>query len=354
MPLTGLILVAGEGTRLRPLTYTLPKPLIPIMGKPLVVRLIEGLRDVGLSNFYVVVGHLGFLFKQVLGDGSGLNVSIKYVEQRERLGIAHAIHRAIEEGVNGQLVVHLGDNYFGEGINSFIREFMEGDYDVFIVLTRHKDPTRFGNAIISDGKVVKLVEKPREVLPNSYVVTGIYMFRDSDDVERAFKTLKPSARGEYEITDLIQWFIDNGRRVGYAITNSWWKDMGTPQDILDLLYLMLDEIKSRIEGEVRGEVNGRVIIEKGAMVEGFVHGPAYIGKGSVIGRETVIEHYVDVEANASINGGSVSRSIVLDNARLELGRARIIDSIIGPNSRIRLTNGISRLIIGEGNVIESM
>lgn len=130
--------------------------------------------------------------------------------------------------------------------------------------------------------------------------------------------------------------------------------MGTPQDILDLLYLMLDEIKSRIEGEVRGEVNGRVIIEKGAMVEGFVHGPAYIGKGSVIGRETVIEHYVDVETNASINGGSVSRSIVLDNARLELGRARIIDSIIGPNSRIRLTNGISRLIIGEGNVIESM
>ncbi|MGC9180193.1 MAG: glucose-1-phosphate thymidylyltransferase [Vulcanisaeta sp.] len=354
MALTSIILVAGEGTRLRPLTYTLPKPLIPIMGKPLVVRLIEGLRDVGLSSFYVVVGHLGFLFRQLLGDGSGLNVSIKYVEQRERLGIAHAIHRAIEEGANGQLVVHLGDNYFGEGINSFIREFMEGDYDVFIVLTRHKDPTRFGNAIISDGKVVKLIEKPREVPPNSYVVTGIYMFKDSRDVERAFKTLKPSARGEYEITDLIQWFINNGHRVGYAITNSWWKDMGTHQDILDLLYLMLDEIKSRIEGEVRGEVNGRVIIEKGAVVEGFVHGPAYIGKGSVIGRETVIEHYVDVETNASINGGSVSRSIVLDNARLELGRARIIDSIIGPNSRIRLTNGISRLIIGEGNVIESM
>ncbi|ADY00295.1 glucose-1-phosphate thymidyltransferase [Vulcanisaeta moutnovskia 768-28] len=354
MALTSIILVAGEGTRLRPLTYTLPKPLIPIMGKPLVVRLIEGLRDVGLSSFYVVVGHLGFLFRQLLGDGSELNVSIKYVEQRERLGIAHAIHRAIEEGANGQLVVHLGDNYFGEGINSFIREFMEGDYDVFIVLTRHKDPTRFGNAIISDGKVVKLIEKPREVPPNSYVVTGIYMFKDSRDVERAFSTLKPSARGEYEITDLIQWFINNGHRVGYAITNSWWKDMGTHQDILDLLYLMLDEIKSRIEGEVRGEVNGRVIIEKGAMVEGFVHGPAYIGKGSVIGRETVIEHYVDVETNASINGGSVSRSIVLDNARLELGRARIIDSIIGPNSRIRLTNGISRLIIGEGNVIESM
>ncbi|WP_243668977.1 sugar phosphate nucleotidyltransferase [Vulcanisaeta sp. JCM 16161] len=242
MPINGIILVAGEGTRLRPLTYTLPKPLIPIMGKPLITRIIEGLMSNGISNIHVVIGHLGFLFKQALGDGSSLGVSIRYVEQRERLGIAHAIHRAIEEGADGELIVHLGDNYFGEGLDRFIREFREGDYDVYIVLTKHKDPTRFGNAVIKDGKVIRLIEKPREPPPNSLVMTGIYMFRDSRDVERAFSTLKPSARGEYEITDLIQWFIDNGRRVGYSVTNSWWKDMGTPQDILDLLYLMLDEL----------------------------------------------------------------------------------------------------------------
>ncbi|MGC8571612.1 MAG: sugar phosphate nucleotidyltransferase, partial [Caldivirga sp.] len=225
---------------------------------------------------------------------------------------------------------------------------------VFIVLTRHRDPTRFGNAVISDGRVVKLIEKPKEPPPNSYVVTGVYMFSDPDDVERAFKSLKPSARGEYEITELIQWFIDNGRRVSYTVTNGWWKDMGTPQDMLDLMYLMLDETKPRIEGEVKGEVNGRVIIEEGAVIEGVVHGPAYIGRGSLVGRDTVIEHYVDVEANVSINGGSISRSLILDNVRLELGKARVVDSIIGPSSRIRLSNGVNRLIIGEGNIIENI
>ena len=353
MNINGIILVAGEGTRLRPLTYTLPKPLIPIMGKPLVVRIIEGLMSNGINNIYVVVGHLGFLFRQLLGDGSSLGVSIRYSEQRERLGIAHAIHRAIEDGADGELIVHLGDNYFGEGLGRFIREFREGDYDVYVVLTRHRDPTRFGNAIIQDGRIVKLIEKPREPPPNSLVMTGIYMFRDSRDVERAFSTLKPSARGEYEITDLIQWFIDNGRKVGYSVTNSWWKDMGTPQDILDLLYLMLDEVKPSIEGEVRGEVNGRVVIERGAVVEGRVHGPAYIGRGSVIGKDTVIEHYVDVESGVVINGGSLSRSLVLSEASLDLGRARLVDSIIGPKSRVRLSGGNYSLILGEGNSIVS-
>ncbi|MGC8544229.1 MAG: glucose-1-phosphate thymidylyltransferase, partial [Vulcanisaeta sp.] len=145
----------------------------------------------------------------------------------------------------------------------------------------------------------------------------------------------------------------NGRRVSYTVTNGWWKDMGTPQDILDLLYLMLDEVKPRIEGEVRGEVNGRVVIERGAVIEGKVHGPAYIGKGSIIGKDTVIEHYVDVESNVSIGGGSVSRSIVLDNARLELGRARVVDSIIGPKSVVRLERGRHTLILGEGNLVIS-
>lgn len=151
-------------------------------------------------------------------------------------------------------------------------------------------------------------------------------------------------------------FIDNDRKVGYSVTNSWWKDMGTPpQDILDLLYLMLDEVKPRIEGEVRGgEVNGRVVIERGAVIEGKVHGPAYIGRGgSMVGKDTVIEHYVDVELNVLINGGSLSRSLVLSDASLELGRARLVDSIIGPKSRVRLSSGNYSLILGEGNSIIS-
>lgn len=129
--------------------------------------------------------------------------------------------------------------------------------------------------------------------------------------------------------------------------------MGTPQDILDLLYLMLDEIKPRIEGEVRGEVNGRVVIERGAIIEGKVHGPAYIGKGSVIGKDTIIEHYVDIEPSVTINGGSLSRSLVLSEASLELGKARLVDSIIGPKSRVKLGSGNYSLILGEGNSIIS-
>ena len=354
MTMKGVILVAGEGTRLRPLTYTLPKPLIPVMGKPLIVRSIENLKDSAINDFYVVVSYLGFLFKQTLHDGSELGVKIKYVEQGERLGIAHAIHRAIENGANDELLVYLGDNYFGEDVNRFVKEFKEGNYDVYMVLTKHRDPTRFGNAIINDNKIVKLVEKPKEPIPNSYVITGIYMFRDPDDVEKAFKTLKPSSRGEYEITDLVQWFIDNNYRVGYTITNSWWKDTGTPQDILDLVYLMLDNIEPKIDGTIEGSVNGRVIVEKDAVVEGTIHGPAYIGSGSIIGKDTVIEHYADIESNVLINGGAISRSLILNDVKLELGKARIVDSIIGSKSTIKLERGKHTLIIGEKNLITSI
>jgi len=348
----GLVLVAGEGTRLRPLTFTIPKPLIPILGKPIVVRIVEMLRNSGIRNLAFVVGYLGQLFKEVLSDGRHLDVSIRYVVQLRRLGIAHAIHRAIEEkAIDRPFIVYLGDNFFEEGIERFVKEFMENEYDVFIVLTKTKDPTRFGYVVLENGRVKKLIEKPKQPPPGGYTLAGFYAFRDPDLVEKAFKTLKPSWRGEYEITELIQWFIDKGYRIGYITTYGWWKDMGTPEDLLDLTYLMLDKISTKIEGDVRGDVRGRVVVKKGAVIEGTIFGPAYIGNDAYISKNTLIEHYIDVESRAKIEGGSLTRCLILEEAMLKLDRARLIDSIIGSRSYVELVEGDYSLIIGERNRI---
>ena len=352
----GVILVAGEGTRLRPLTFTTPKPLVPVLGRPFIVHVIETLRDSGVSDITLVIGYLGRLFKELLADGSALGVSIRYVVQEERLGIAHAIYRAIESGcVKDPFVVHLGDNYFDEGVSRFVKEFVEGNYDVFIVLTRTKDPTRFGYVVLEDGKVKKLIEKPKQPPPGGYTLAGFYAFRDPDLVAKAFKDLRPSWRGEYEITDLIQWFVDRGYNVGYTITNGWWKDIGTPDDLLDLIYLMLDKVETKIEGEVEGEVRGRVVVEKGAVVEGKVYGPVYIGRGVYIDRNAIIEHYSSVEENTQILSGHIVRSLIMSNATLNLNELRLVDSIVGRYSKIICTkehHGTIRLLTSDHSYIE--
>ena len=351
----GVVLVAGKGTRLRPLTFTVPKPLVPVLGKPLIEHILLALRDAGVCDVTLVVGYLGGLFRERLGDGSHLGVSIRYVVQERRLGIAHAIYRAIEEdAVDRSFVVHLGDNFFEEGVKRFVKEFHEGRYDVFIVLTRARDPRRFGYVVLRGGRPWRLIEKPQNPPPGGYTLTGFYTFRDPDLVARAFRDLRPSARGEYEITDLIQWFIDKGYSVGYTITNGWWKDMGTPQDLLDLVYLMLDKTEARIEGDVKGEVYGRVVVEKDAVVEGSVYGPAYIGKGVYIAKSTIVEHFVDIEQGSKVVGGSLSRCLVLEEANLILRKARLVDSIVGPRTSIELSEGVYSLVVGERNLVKKV
>jgi len=353
--LHGIILVAGEGTRLRPLTFTTPKPLIPLLGKPLIIHILESLRNSGISDISVVIGYLGHLFKEVIGNGSSIGINVKYVVQPQRLGIADAIYRAVSETQSSDpIIVYLGDNFFGENILRFINEFKKDYCDVFIVLTKFKDPTKFGYVILENGKVKKLIEKPKEPPPGGYTLTGFYAFRDPDVVRVAFKDLKPSWRGEYEITDLIQWFIDRSYEVCYTITNSWWKDMGTPDDLLDLLYLVLDEISPRIEGEVLGDVRGRVIVEKGALIEGSVLGPVYVGKDVFVGKHAIIEHYVDMEHGVRVESGYLSRTLVLNKSRISLNNARLVESIIGAESEVTLNPGIYKLIVGERSIIRGL
>ncbi|MCC6058541.1 MAG: glucose-1-phosphate thymidylyltransferase, partial [Desulfurococcaceae archaeon] len=303
-----------------------------------------GVRDIG-----VVVGYFGDLIKEALGDGSSLNVRFTYIVQGRRLGIAHAIHLAIEQRfIDKPFVVYLGDNILSHGIGKHLKRFVESGSDVYILLSRVKDPSRFGVAVIRDGRVVKLVEKPKEFVSDLAVV-GVYFFRDPDLVEKAFKTLKPSWRGEYEITELIQWFIDNGYRVDYDIVSGWWKDVGTYEGLLEALYLLLDDVVERVEGEVRGEVVGRVVVESGAVVEGKVYGPAYIGRNTYIGRNAVVEHFVSVEQGSKISSGSLTRSLVLDNAVIDVDGLRLVDSVVGSNTVIKS----SRELRGEARIVVS-
>ncbi|ABW02299.1 glucose-1-phosphate thymidylyltransferase [Caldivirga maquilingensis] len=351
----GLILVAGIGERMRPLSYSIPKPLISILGKPLVAYTMDKLKDIDVSRIGLVVGRFSELFMDYFNNDPRLNIPVTYIRQERRLGIAHAIYRGIEEGfLREDFVVALGDNYFSESFTRFAREFLEGGYDVFIVLTRHQQFQRFGNAVVEGGRVVRLIEKPNQPIPNSYVVTGLYFFRDPDAVAKAFSNLRPSARGEYEVTDLIQWFIDNNYRVGYSLTTGWWKDMGTPEDLIDLVQLMLDDAKPRIDGDVRGRVSSRVIVEKGAVVEGAVHGPAYVGRGVYVGKDAEIEHFVSLEEGVHMESGSISRSLILEGVTLHLGKARLTDSVIGPRSYVILKNGRHRMIIGENGRVEEV
>ncbi|WP_289230751.1 glucose-1-phosphate thymidylyltransferase [Candidatus Korarchaeum cryptofilum] len=298
----GLVLAGGEGSRLRPLSFSIPKHLIPLLGKAVIEYPIDHLLEAGIREIGVVIGYLGFMIQDYLSR-SRPNASISYIKQEERLGIAHAIYRAIEEGfIDEEFAVYLGDNIIESGVGRHIKSFEESDFDSYVLLYRVRDPSRFGVAILRDGKVVKLVEKPKERISDLAVI-GFYMFKDPELVARAFRTLKPSWRGEYEITELIQWFIDNGYRVGYDFVNGWWKDIGTPESLLDALYFLIDRIENSIKGEVRRDFSGRVFVEDGAIVEGSIYGPAYIGRNSYVAKEAVIEPFTSIEAHARVESG---------------------------------------------------
>lgn len=343
--LQGLVLAGGMGQRLRPFTLSYPKHLIPLLGKPVIAYPIEHLMQASVKEISVVIGYMGELIKEELDRiFRGKGVILKYVEQKERLGIAHAISLSIEEGaVDDAFITYLGDNIVANGIRDYAKEFIEGGDDVFILLSRVRNPSRFGVAILENERVKKLVEKPKERVSDLAVI-GVYFFKDPDLVKRAFKDLKPSWRGEYEITDLINWFVRRGYRVGYREISGWWKDVGTSESLLEALYLLLDSIKEpRLKGKVEGEVIGKVIVEEGAAVEGSIYGPAYVGKGAIISEKATLEHYVSVEAGARVVSGSITRSIILNNALIDIDSFRMKDSIVGKYSVVR-SRGVGAVI----------
>jgi len=329
----GLILSGGKGTRLRPLTYTSSKQLVPVANKPILFYGIEALADAGIHDIGIVVGETKEEIKNAVGDGSKWNISITYIEQDEPRGLAHAV--LISESFLGQepFVMYLGDNLLAQGIKPFVEEFTENNTAAQILLAKVPNPERFGVAELNDGKIVGLVEKPSE--PKSdFALVGVYLF--SPEIFDSVKQIKFSSRNELEITDAIQNLIDRKLIVRPHIVSGWWKDTGKLEDLLEANQLVLDTLERRIDGDVDNDssIEGKVIIEPGAVIKNSViHGPAAIGTKAHI-EHARIGPFTSIMNNVHIRDSEVENSIVLEGSVIIDLANRVVDSLIGKNVRI--------------------
>jgi glucose-1-phosphate thymidylyltransferase len=331
----GLILSGGKGTRLYPITYTSAKQLVPVANKPVLFRVIEAIRDAGIDDIGIVVGDTANEIKEAVGAGRQWGVKITYIQQDAPLGLAHAVKVSKDFLGNDKFVMFLGDNVIEGGISGLISEFEDSDYNCQIVLTPVENPSRYGVAELDPDtrRIIRLVEKPRNP-PSNLILVGIYMFDET--VWGAVDAIKPSWRGELEITDAIQYLVDKGGNVHPYIHRGWWIDTGEPGEMLEANDLVLDEIEHRIEGYVDrdSQVNGKVTIEKGAeIINSRVRGPAIIGEdsrivNSYVGPFTSIYHHVLIE------NSEIEHSIVLEQSEIIDIPYRIEDSLIGRNAKI--------------------
>ncbi len=325
----GLILSGGKGTRLYPLTYTSAKQLIPVANKPVLFRVIEAIRDAGITDIGIVVGDTAEEIKTAAGQGGRWGVEITYIYQEQPLGLAHAVKVSQDFLGDDRFVMFLGDNVIQGGISGLIEQFATSDWDSQIVLTRVSHPEQYGVAELDEeGRIVQLVEKPKEPASDLALV-GIYMF--DHHVHEAVENITPSWRGELEITDAIQWLVEHDYLVYPYVHRGWWIDTGRPGDMLEANGLVLEELTPKIEGYVDrdSEVDSRVTIQVGAeIVNSVIRGPTIIGEhtrivNSYIGPFTSIYHDVVVEDS------EIERAIVLEHSLIRDIPARIQDSLIG-------------------------
>jgi glucose-1-phosphate thymidylyltransferase len=329
----GLILSGGRGTRLRPLTYTSAKQLVPVANKPVLFYGIEAIADAGITDIGIVVGDTQAEIRAAVGDGSRWGVKVQYIEQDAPRGLAHAVKISRDYIGDEPFVMYLGDNLLNKGITQFVREFEAQKPAAQILLTHVPDPQMFGVAQLENGKVVRLVEKPKEPIGDLALV-GVYMF--GPDVFESVNRIKPSSRNELEITDAIQDLIDRGLTVRPHIVEGWWKDTGKLEDMLEANRLILETFERKIEGSVDAEsrVEGKVVIEKGAVVErSVIRGPAIIGRGARI-VHAYVGPFTSIGNEVDIKDTEIEHSIVLEGSSLRDLANRVIDSLIGRNVRI--------------------
>jgi len=342
----------GHGTRLRPLTHTGPKQLIPVANKPISQYVLESLRGSGIRDIAIVLGDIyPDKVRGYYGDGSRFGVKITYIYQDEPKGIAHAVGLCKDFVGDEPFVVHLGDDLLKGGVKKFVDEFDKSAYDGMVLLCKVEEPQRFGVAEIDkSGRLVRLVEKPKEP-PSNYALSGIYFFRPV--VFDMIKRLKPSWRGELEITEAIQLLLDGGHRVGYRFVEGWWKDTGAPEDVLESNRLVLDEMAPRSEGNVEGgaTLQGRISIGKGSTIKSgaVIRGPVIVGEHTTIEGSVYIGPYTSIGNHVDIRKGEVENSIIMDHCLIDVNE-RITDSLIGPHSKItsnRDRPGGRKFIVGE-------
>lgn len=331
----GLILSGGKGTRLRPLTYTNAKQLIPVANKPILYYAIETLVDAGITDIGIIVGDTHAEIEEAVGDGSRFGAAVTYIPQDQPLGLAHAVLTAEPFIQQDPFVMYLGDNLIKGGIREFVHQFETERPNALILLTKVKNPWEFGIAEMNDGKVARLVEKPKE--PKSdLALVGVYLF--DHHIFEAARAITPSFRNELEITDAIQHLITTGRTVKSHIVRGWWKDTGKLEDMLEANRMVLDLVERDIHpsAQVDGasEIHGKVAIGEGAVVEASViRGPAVIGAGARI-THAYIGPFTSIAAGCVVAGSEVEHSIVLEQSEILDVGIRIEDSLIGKGVKI--------------------
>ena len=322
----GLVLAGGKGSRLRPITHSRAKQLVPVANKPILFYGLEQLRQAGVSEVVVVTGDTHEEVEAAIGDGSALGLSVTYVLQSAPLGLAHAVREARSALGDDDFVMFLGDNLLEGGIQGIVERFRTSDEDAHLLLKKVADPTRFGVAVLdADGAITRLVEKPADP-PSDLALMGVYVFRPS--IHAAVAAIEPSARGELEITDAICHLLDGGGKVLATIHEGWWLDTGKKDDLLDANRIVLTGLPGRIEGSVVGsEVGEDVIIEAGAVVErSRILGPAAIGRDVVI-RDSEIGPFTSIAAGGQVVEARVDGSVVMERCRIS--RIHLVESLLG-------------------------
>jgi glucose-1-phosphate thymidylyltransferase len=348
--LKGLILSGGAGTRLRPITHTSAKQLVPVANKPVLFYGIEALVEAGITEIGVIIApETGEEIKQAAGDGSAFGAQITYIEQEAPLGLAHALLTAEDYLGQSRFVMYLGDNLLRNGITDLVEVFRSSEPDALILLTSVDDPSSYGVAELNGERVVRLVEKPKDP-PSDLALVGVYMFTPS--IFAAARSIEPSARGELEITDAIGALIESDRRVEPHIVQGWWKDTGRLEDMLEANRLVLEDIEPRIDGELDAEsrVEGRVAIDQGAKLERtIVRGPAIIGAGARLS-DSYIGPYTAIDRDVMITGSEVEHSIVLAGSSIRDLHARMEASLLGKNVSLSRSEGMPktlRFLVGD-------
>jgi glucose-1-phosphate thymidylyltransferase len=351
-----LILAGGKGTRLKPLTNTLSKQLIPVANKPILYYVLEQVAEAEIKDIGIVISpETGQEIKEAVGDGSRWNAQITYILQSEPLGLAHAVKTARDFLGNSPFLMFLGDNLIQGGVRSFVKEFTTNKVDALVLLKEVPDPRLFGVAELNEkGEITRIVEKPREPKTN-LAVPGVYLF--TRDVHQAIDRIKPSRRGELEITDTIQQLIDSGKKVCSHILTGWWLDTGKKDDLLEANRIVLDEFTKRdLKGEIDAgsRVAGRVEVGEGTIIRNsIVRGPVSIGQRCQV-RNSFIGPFTSIGASTVIEHSSIEHSVILENCRIS-GIERLADSVIGRSTEV-MKGGQNlkavRLFVGDDAKVE--
>jgi glucose-1-phosphate thymidylyltransferase len=346
-----LVLSGGEGSRLRPLTHTSAKQLIPVAGTPILFRALAAIADAGITEVGIVTGTTGDEVRAAVGDGGRWGVRVTYIPQEAPLGLAHAVLTAADFVRGKPFLMYLGDNVLVEGVTRFVREFEDARPDAQILLTRVDEPEHFGVAVLEGERVIRLVEKPRDPISDIALV-GVYLFDDS--ILEACATLSPSWRGELEITEAIQWLIDEGRTVRASMVDGWWKDTGRPEDLLEANRVLLAAETGRIDGDVDEGTrsDGTIVVMPGARISASrLTGPVYVGPDSVVER-SALGPDVSLEPGCVVRDSVVRDSILMAGVTVE-GVDALTGSILGRGAHVRHGGGGGhRLVVGDQSVVE--